>query len=395
MERTNSKLIRLAKKMERNETIKVAILGFGSVGGYLLDYLLNWNYEDIEIHVASRNLEKTQQGINIERVALGIRKNRTKCIIPHVVDLESLDSTVEFMEEVSPDFVVNASRVYSGLKYGSLSWNNVRAYGIWSPLAISLIKNIMQAYEIAGSQAIVINTSYSDAVIPWLRSAGKAYPDFGSGNLNHLVPRIKFGVLKQLGLGHAYEDVNVTLATSHFHDVVISKEGHCNGVEPLCDIRCSGLPVAIDRERLWKDCMIQMPTDSKRNMMNASSNFEIISKILRAIKDKNEVQLHIPGMAGYLGGYPVTIDFSDGTKRHIYFDERYFTLESMMDINQASIALDGIQNIVDGRLIYTDQLLSDVHRSFGVNLPKEVPFEDCDSVAQFIIDEIIIPNTSR
>jgi len=35
----------------------------------------------------------------------------------------------------------------------------------------------------AVSNAIVINTSYSDAANPWLKSAGMRYPDFGSGIL--------------------------------------------------------------------------------------------------------------------------------------------------------------------------------------------------------------------
>ena len=37
----------------------------------------------------------------------------------------------------------------------------------------------MEAYDKANCEAISINTSYSDAVIPWLKSAGKAYFDFG------------------------------------------------------------------------------------------------------------------------------------------------------------------------------------------------------------------------
>ena len=32
---------------------------------------------------------------------------------------------------------------------------------------------MMEAYGMAESKAIVINTSYSDAVIPWLKTAGK------------------------------------------------------------------------------------------------------------------------------------------------------------------------------------------------------------------------------
>ena len=42
-------------------------------------------------------------------------------------------------------------------------------------MSIRYTKNIMQAYENVNSNAIVINTSYSDAVIPWLKTAGKAY----------------------------------------------------------------------------------------------------------------------------------------------------------------------------------------------------------------------------
>ncbi len=43
---------------------------------------------------------------------------------------------------------------------------NLRAYGIWSPLAIRFTKNVMEACDRADADAVVINTSYSDAVIP-------------------------------------------------------------------------------------------------------------------------------------------------------------------------------------------------------------------------------------
>ena len=109
-------------------------------------------------------------------------------------DLDNIESIKRCLQENHPDIIVNTSRVYAGLKYGSISWKNFRAYGIWTPLSIKYIKNIMEAVETEAESAIVINTSYSDAVIPWLKSAGKAYPDFGSGNLNHLIPRIRFAV---------------------------------------------------------------------------------------------------------------------------------------------------------------------------------------------------------
>lgn len=73
----------------------------------------------------------------------------------------------------------------------------------------------MEAYDKANCEAISINTSYSDAVIPWLKSAGKAYFDFGSGNLNHLVPRIKFYIAEKYGIKN-FNDIDVTIAVSHF-----------------------------------------------------------------------------------------------------------------------------------------------------------------------------------
>ena len=139
-----------------------------------------------------------QSDVNIVKVAGLIRgKNKSRVSIYCNLDLNSEESIVQCLNEIEPDIVVNSSRAYSGLKYGSISWNNIRAYGIWTPLSIKYIKNIMAAHERVGSSAIVINTSYSDAVIPWLKSAGKAYPDFGSGNINHLIPRIKLAVAEQ------------------------------------------------------------------------------------------------------------------------------------------------------------------------------------------------------
>ena len=178
--------------------VKVMIIGLGSVGTYLLDYLLSSEDENLEICVVGRNEEKMLTDVNIVRVSSLIRnQNRSRVKIVGNVDLNDVAAVAECISGYRPDFIVNSSRAYPGLKYGSISWKNIRAYGIWAPLAVKYIKNIMEAYEMAGSDAIVINTSYSDAVIPWLKSANKAYPDFGSGNINHLIPRIRFAIAKK------------------------------------------------------------------------------------------------------------------------------------------------------------------------------------------------------
>ena len=288
---------------------------------------------------------------------------------------------------------MNSSRAYPNLKYGSISWANLRAYGIWSPLAMRFTKNIMEACDKADSEAIVINTSYSDAVIPWLKSAGKAYPDFGSGNLNHLIPRMKFAVADMIGVDD-YWNVDFVFAAGHFHDVCISKEGQSEGVELPLKIYYKGEEQAIPQEEVFKACKIAMPTDQTRNMMNASSNYRIISAIIDTVRMHETQKVFTPGFGGNLGGYPVNIGYKDG-ELDTWIDESVFSFDEMNNANRQSMALDGVEDVVDGRLIYTDGLIDKVQTAFGVSLPKSVAFNDIERTVDYIIKEIILPQTDN
>ena len=382
----NEKL-NLLKTELKNRKARVMIIGLGSVGNYLLDYLMSTKDEGIEIIVVGRNHDKMEMNVNIVKVASLIRQqNRTKITVEAGVDLNDVASITSAIKKYSPDIIVNSSRAYSGLKYGSISWSNFRAYGIWTPLSIKYTKNIMEAYSDAGSKAIVINTSYSDAVIPWLKSAGKAYPDFGSGNINHLVPRIKFALAKENDISDWW-NIDVTYAVAHFHDVVISKEGQTEGVKQLICAEYNGNELKVG-DSVFAACKISMPVDAKRNMMNASSNFEIIQAILNAVREGKKTKLHIPGFDGNIGGYPVIID---GTKSEpeVYFDESKFSLQEMQKKNRESIYLDGIENVEAGMLFYTDELISKIQKACSIKLPEAVKYDEIDKVADYIITNII------
>ena len=385
----NEKL-KLIKQHDTEGKIKVMIIGLGSVGNYLLEYLLSTADEKLEIIVCGRNAEKLQCDVNIARVAALIRhQNKSNVIVDGTCDLENFDSIASCISKYQPDFIVNTSRVYSGLKYGTISWKNVRAYGIWTPLSIKYIRNIMLAYEKADGKGVVINTSYSDGTIPWLKSAGKAYPDFGSGNLNHLLPRLKFAIAADKGISDFW-NIDIEMATAHFHDVVISKEGQNEGVEQLIRVTYKGETIEIDQDDILKKCVISMPTDSKRNMMNASSNFDIINSILTAIRENKKVVFHSPGVFGNIGGFPVVVD-GTGVEPKCFIDESVFDMDSMILKNRQSLALDGVEDIKDGCLVYTDALIAKAEKAFGVTLPKTVHFDEIDDTAKFIIDNIINP----
>lgn len=393
MKQLEERLQCVKEHIEKNQ-ITVMILGLGSVGTYLLDYLVSRCDAAMKIIVVGRNYEKMESDVNIVRIGAMLRKlNQSRIEIEGGVDFNDVSQIESCLRKHNPDFIVNSSRVYSGLKYGSISWNNLRAYGIWSPLSIKYIKNIMKACEQADIDGIVINTSYSDAVIPWLQTAGEAAPDFGSGNINHLIPRIKCAVAEAYGF-EDFWNVDVMYATAHFHDVVISKEGQTEGVQQLIKVFYRGEELVIDQEKIFAACKIAMPTDAKRNMMNASSNYDIIISIIDAVRDKGSRRIFSPGVFGNIGGYPVCIDASQ-EKLRAFIDESVFSLKEMQEANRKSIALDGIEDVTEGNLIYTDALLEKVKKAFGVDLPKSVAFEEIDTVAEFIINNIIVPQLNK
>ena len=230
----------------------------------------------------------------------------------------------------------------------------------------------MEACEKAGTDALIINTSYSDAVIPWLKSAGKTYPDFGSGNLNHLIPRIKYAAADLLNVKDFW-NIDVIFAAGHFHDVCISKEGHAEGVNLPLRIFYRNEEQRLPQDEIFKACKIAMPTDGQRNMMNASSNYAIIKAIMDAVRSKREQMVFIPGAFGNIGGYPLKIGYKKGTL-DIWIDESVFPFSEMNKANQVSMYLDGIENINDGILYYTDELIEKAQKAFNVQLPKAVKY---------------------
>lgn len=393
MKSLNEKLNLLKKKIDGGEKITIAIFGLGSVGCYLLDYLVSLADPQLRLVVVGRNAEKMQQDVNIIRTAATIRRQmRSEIVVEGGCDFKDVASIEAALKKIQPDFIVNSSRLYAGLKYGTISWSNLRAYGIWSPMSVLLGKSIMEAYGKADCNAISINTSYSDAVIPWLKSAGMPYFDFGSGNLNHLIPRMKFFVAEKFGIDNL-NDIDITLVASHFHDVVISKEGHTEGVKLLLSIKYRGKELDIDHDEVFKACGIPMPTDQKRNMMNASSNFDIIYSILSAIREKKTIKIHTPGVDGHIGGYPFIID---GTGEEVkgYFYPAY-KMQEMEQVNRNSIYCDGIEDVVEGCLVYTDELIQKVKSRFGVEIPKRVPLAEAEKVADLLINGIIMPNVTK
>ena len=141
--KTTSEKLNIMRKNISLRKVRIMIIGLGSVGNYLLDYLMSTSDENMEIAVVGRNADKMESDVNIVRVASLIRRqNKSSVTIIGDVDLNNVSLIEKAIRSYEPDIIINSSRAYAGLKYGSISWKNVRAYGIWSPLAIKFTKNI-------------------------------------------------------------------------------------------------------------------------------------------------------------------------------------------------------------------------------------------------------------
>ena len=113
--------LNILRKELINRKARIMIIGLGSVGNYLLDYLMSSEDEGIEICVVGRNEEKMQSDVNIVRVASMIRgQNRSRVSVIGDVDLNNVSDIATVIDTYKPDIIVNSSRAYSGLKYGKI-----------------------------------------------------------------------------------------------------------------------------------------------------------------------------------------------------------------------------------------------------------------------------------
>ena len=85
--------LQVVEEHVRNNKIKVMIIGLGSVGSYLLDYLVSKNDQAIRIVAVGRDADKMQEKVNITRVAGLIRGvNKSHIEVEGGVELNDVSS---------------------------------------------------------------------------------------------------------------------------------------------------------------------------------------------------------------------------------------------------------------------------------------------------------------
>ena len=121
MKTINEKLKKLQQDIVGGKPITLMILGLGSVGTYLLDYLINLANPKLKIVVVGRNIDKLQSDVNIIRTSATIRRQMaSEIVIDANCDLNNIEQIAEVINKYNPHFIVNTSRFFCGHKYGSI-----------------------------------------------------------------------------------------------------------------------------------------------------------------------------------------------------------------------------------------------------------------------------------
>lgn len=70
-------------------------------------------------------------------------------------------------------------------------------------------------------------------------------------------------------------------------------------------------------------------------------------------------------------------------------------MDEMRTANRNSIYCDGIEKVMDGCLVYTDELIQKVKNRFNVEIPKRVALIEAEKTANLLIEQIITPNLAK
>ena len=92
-----------------------------------------------------------------------------------------------------------------------------------------------------------------------------------------------------------------------------------------------------------------------------------------------------------IGGYPFIIDATEDVVKGYFYPG--YTMEEMEQVNRNSIYCDGIENVLDGYLLYTDELINKVRDRFNVVIPKNVFLSEAEKIAELLINKIIKRNS--
>ena len=329
---------------------KVLVIGLGSLGGLILEFLAR-SRGPTEIIAA--DIDEQHGAEKTNNVILGAA---TMGFYPRMkflrMNLNDIDSTSATLQSVRPDLIVNSTTLQSWWVLGAQLPEDVYVrlleggLGPWIPMHLTLTHKLMQAVRKSDTSAHVVSSSFPDAVNCILSKIGLA-PAVGVGNFDLLIPRIKKTVSDKLGI--RMNEVRVFMIGHHYHDVRVEEFGSTGGAPYFLRILVGDRDVTED-VNAEKMLLTPIPTPPLTGS-DAQVASSAVKNILAIVNDTGELT-HAPGPEGLPGGYPVRLD-AEGA--HVVVPAG-LTLKEAIHINEEAQKYDGIERIEDdGSVLLTDK----------------------------------------
>ncbi|GER90071.1 hypothetical protein KDW_42330 [Dictyobacter vulcani] len=356
---------------------RILFIGLGDLGSHILDVLVRTPGQHTFL-VGGRHPGYLQQRANLSlfaAVQLGYMPDVT-CVR---LDLEQVEQTAATIAAFQPDVIVCAATLQKKDAFRDLPLSLAERLlsaqlGPRLPWHLALTYKLMQAVKLSGQKVQVLNAIYPDVVNPILARAGLA-PTTGIGDLANNVPALRHAAATICNVSRDRVDVRLIMAryVSYWmsriplKNVPFSFSVFIDGIDQTS---------TIDPERVFQ-CLsstLKRMGGSIGNIMTAASAGVVFDGI---INDTGTIT-HAPGPGGLPGGYPVRVDAQGVT---VVLPEK-ISLQSAIHINEAGLALDGIERIeADGTAVFTEQAMSIFREILGYDC-RRMPLGEVDDWAK-------------
>ncbi|WP_327404487.1 hypothetical protein OG194_33420 [Streptomyces sp. NBC_01288] len=357
---------------------RILVVGSGDLAARVLSLLAHSSTPRV-VGVLGRRADAVQRLSNLVRQTAIQHGGRVDVSAFHA-DLSDEARTATALGSFAPDIIFNAASIQSWHVVTGLSERRRQAiakahFGPWLPMHLAPVLKLMRAVRACGSDALVINAAYPDAVHPVLATANLS-PHAGIGNVAN--PTAGLRLVAAAAIGCSVHDLTVRFIAHHYTSHRIGRSGNSGGAPCALRFFLDGEDVtraAGDPENLFAELARHhgRPSGMTGQTMTSASAMSILQPLL----DGTSRLAHSPGVDGRVGGYPVRV-----ANRAIHVDLPHdIDLATAQEINTQAQVFDGIERIdSDGTVTFTDTAV-DVMRSELQYHCKRMPLTDVDECA--------------
>jgi len=332
------------------------ILSLGELSTALLEAVARSNLFD-RIVVGSRSALKAVGRANNAIIGAGIEGYYPKIEgVKFDIDDQSFSTN---LRKIDPDLIFSAPSLMPWWRLDKTNKVSLPFAGYMS-LHLTLMSKFRDRIDEANIRARWIGASYPDVINPILSRSGFG-PHCGIGNVQEPIPKLKAGVARQLDC-HPQE-VCIQLVAQHALEYHVLNDKTGKEFPPyLLKATVNGRDESALAESVLRE-PFAFPYDLHFNRVTASAGLVA----LRALCSSTTLEIHLPGIKQFVGGYPAKVSNS---QIEIYLPPEW-SLGQAIEVNNRSLRWDGIELIEnDGTVIFTEETQRAFHRLLGKSFER-------------------------